>query len=124
MNDKDEGGIVPGCGCSRSLVEEIVQELNLRKDGRGKIAQVRQQKFMLDKISKLAIQVPMLVKHFGVKYPPEEATLQRIFPRGAPIMRPLSNVAVTQQVHEFETHEYDSRRRGYSDGSRTRPPFH
>ena len=108
MNDKNEGGIVPGCGCSRSLVGEIVQELNLRKDGRGKIAQVRQQKFMLDKISKLAIQVPMLLKHFEVKYPPEEATIQRVFTRGTPVIRPLSDVAVTQQLPEFGSNQYES----------------
>ena len=109
MNDKNEGGIVPGCGCSRSLVQEIVQELNLRKDGRGKIAQVRQQKFMLDKISKLALQVPMLLKHFGVTYPPEEATLQRVFAQATPVVRPLSEVAVTQQLHDFETNQYEAR---------------
>lgn len=64
MNDKGEGGIVPGCGCSQELVHEIVRELNLRKDGRGKVAQMRQQRFMLEKLSKLAVQVPLLLTHF------------------------------------------------------------
>ena len=41
MNDKGEGGIVPGCGCDQELVQEVVRELNLRKDGRGKVAQMR-----------------------------------------------------------------------------------
>eukprot|EP00913_Durusdinium_trenchii_P004639 g4306.t1 len=89
VNDKGEGGIVPGCGCSSQLVREIVHELNLRKDGRGKVAQMRQQKFMLEKISKMAIQFPVLLTRLGVQYPPDEATLRRIFDH-TPLMRPLA----------------------------------
>lgn len=107
VNDKGEGGIVPGCGCSSQLVREIVHELNLRKDGRGKVAQMRQQKFMLEKISKMAIQFPVLLTRLGVQYPPDEATLRRIFDH-TPLMRPLAEVAYVAQNPEFPAHQYDA----------------
>lgn len=107
MNDKGEGGIVPGCGCSQELVHEIVRELNLRKDGRGKVAQMRQQRFMLEKLSKLAVQVPLLLTHFGVAYPPDEATVRRIFGARAPPMRPLAEVGCMERMPEFQPSAYD-----------------
>lgn len=107
MNEKSEGGIVPGCGCSQELVQEIVRELNLRKDGRGKTAQMRQQRFMLDKLSKLAVQFPLLLNHFGIRYPPDEQTMQRLFGTRRPPMRPLSEVAGSTPLPDFESHTYD-----------------
>ena len=109
VNHKGEGGIVPGCGCHQQLVREIVQQLNARKDGRGKVAQMRQQKFMLEKLSKLGVQFPVLLSHFGVEYPPNEATLQRVFRGRAPLMRPLSEVAYMEQLPEFQPNHYDAR---------------
>ncbi|CAJ1439276.1 unnamed protein product [Effrenium voratum] len=107
MNEKGEGGIVPGCGCSKQLVDEIVYELNLRKDGRGKIAQMRQQKYMLDRISKLAVQLPLLLKKIGAQYPPSDATLQRLFGEHVPLMRSLAEVAKLEQLPEFGSNQYD-----------------
>ena len=108
MNEKGEGGIVPGCGCSKQLVDEIVYELNLRKDGRGKIAQMRQQKYMLDRISKLAVQLPLLLKKIGAQYPPSDATLQRLFGEHVPLMRSLAEVAKLEQLPEFGSNQYEA----------------
>eukprot|EP00438_Fugacium_kawagutii_P034167 Skav226375 [mRNA] locus=scaffold290:275796:288662:- [translate_table: standard] len=111
LHDKAAGGIVPGCGCSQDLVQEIVRELNLRKDGRGKTAQRRQQDFMLQKLSKLSVQFPLLLKHFQVDYPPDQATLQRIFGAQAapPSFRPLAEVASVEQLPDFGRSSYDPR---------------
>ena len=162
------------------LVHEIVRELNLRKDGRGKVAQMRQQRFMLEKLSKLAVQawdilgwpsklvkktrwsssahpkgywtknactmglqfpsifhtsvhsssilfiffhpanpmksvchaplhgqVPLLLTHFGVAYPPDEATVRRIFGARAPPMRPLAEVGCMERMPEFQPSAYE-----------------
>ncbi|CAE7204042.1 unnamed protein product [Symbiodinium natans] len=107
MDDEGNGGIVPGCGCDAAYVQEIVREMNLRKEGRGKVAQMRQQKYMLERITQLAIKVPMLLKSLGVEYPPSDATLQRLFSGSAPEMRPLSEVISLEPLPEFGTNQYD-----------------
>ena len=108
MDDEGNGGIVPGCGCDAAYVQEIVREMNLRKEGRGKVAQMRQQKYMLERITQLAIKVPMLLKSLGVEYPPSDATLQRLFSGSAPEMRPLSEVISLEPLPEFGTNQYEA----------------
>lgn len=108
MNEKGEGGIRPGCGCETEKVRQIVDDLNTRKDGRGKIAQMRQQRFMLEKVSKIAVQLPVLLKHYGVDYPPDGSTLTRIYGNSPPPQfKPLSEVAEIEQLPEFGLQEYD-----------------
>ena len=108
MDDDGNGGIVPGCGCDAVYVQEIVREMNLRKEGRGKVAQMRQQKCMLEKITQLSLKVPMLLKTLGVEYPPSDATLRRVFPEGAPEMRPLAKVIGMEPLPEFGSSEYEA----------------
>lgn len=79
--DQEIGGIEPGCCCNQKKVGEIIRELNLRRDARGKMAQIKQQQFLLDSLSKMSLQVCMLLKHYNVQYPPDAATVQRIFGR-------------------------------------------
>jgi len=101
------GGIVPGCGCDAAYVEEIVREMNIRKEGRGKVAQMRQQRYMLERITELSIKLPMLLKTLGVEYPPSDATLRRIFADSPPEMRPLIDVVTMEQLRTFGTTNYD-----------------
>lgn len=108
MDEEGHGGIVPGLACDSALVEEIIRELNLRKDGRGKIAQMRQQTFMLDTMSKIGVQVPMLLKHFAVQYPPEASTIQQIFGSAAPLFRPWKNAVAEREPEEFNPIAYDT----------------
>ena len=79
--DFEIGGVEPGCCCNQEKVAEIIRELNLRRDARGKMAQIRQQQFLLDSLSKVSLQVCMLLKHYKVNYPPDAATVQKIFGR-------------------------------------------
>lgn len=103
------GGIVPGCGCDELKVKEIIDELNVRKNGRGNIAQIRQQTFMLDKVNRLKLQIPVLLDAFKVAYPPDEATIQRIWGNAPPAeFRALRDVlGGSEALQEFDTKEYD-----------------
>ncbi|CAE7028004.1 unnamed protein product [Symbiodinium sp. KB8] len=101
------GGIVPGCGCDAAYVEEIVREMNLRKEGRGKVAQMRQQQYMLERITELSVKLPMLLKTLGVEYPPSDATLRRLFADSPPEMRPLMDVITMEPMRTFGTTNYD-----------------
>lgn len=109
IDAEGNGGIVPGCGCSESYMEEISNELNKRKDSRGKIAQMRQQRYMLDKVSKLAFQIPLLLKHHGVQYPPDETTLTHLRGRNSSFaIRPLAEVAKIEHMPEFGSSTFDT----------------
>lgn len=107
MNEKGEGGIVPGCGCDGAKVRSVVEALNRRKNGRGKVAQMRQQNYMLDNLSKVAVQMPLLLKHYGVEYPPDGETLARLFGDSPPTMKLLKEVAERERLPEFMSQEYD-----------------
>ena len=102
------GGIVPGCGCDAAYVEEIVREMNLRKEGRGKVAQMRQQQYMLERITELSVKLPMLLKTLGVEYPPSDATLRRLFADSPPEMRPLMDVITMEPMRTFGTTNYET----------------
>ena len=107
IDEDGNGGIIPGCGCDSVYVQEIVRELNLRKEGRGKVAQMRQQKYMLEKITQLSIKVPMMLKALGVEYPPSDATLRRLFSE-PPDMRPLPEVIALEPLPDFGTNQYEA----------------
>jgi len=104
-----EGGLIPGCGCNKELTGEIITELNARKDGRGKIAQIKQQTFMLERINKLKVQLPVVLQHFGVAYPPDEATVARLFGNNPPAFRAFADVLgwKDQKLEEFGTRHFD-----------------
>jgi len=104
-----KGGISPGCGCATAQVQEIADQLNLRKNGRGNIAQIRQQTYMVDHVNKLKLQIPALLDHFGVAYPPDADTIKRIWGNKPPKeFRALRDVlGMEGHLEEFETREYD-----------------
>jgi hypothetical protein len=52
-------------------------------------------------------QVPLLLTHFGVAYPPDEATVRRIFGARAPPMRPLAEVGCMERMPEFQPSAYE-----------------
>lgn len=107
VNEEGKGGIVPGCGCSEALVNELVAELNMRRDGRGQAAQMRQQQFMLRSIAKLTQQVPILLKTVGAEYPPSQETMRRIFRGQQPLWPPLSEVASLEHMPDFDHQEFN-----------------
>ena len=52
-----------------------------------------------DSLSKMGMQVPMLLKHYAVTYPPDSATAQRIFGDRVPNFKPW-HFAVEERVPE------------------------
>lgn len=71
LNEKGEGGLVPGFGCGNDdLVSEIVRELQHRKEKRGGIAQIKKLDYMLQKVKKLATQVPLVAHDLRVSFDP------------------------------------------------------
>jgi hypothetical protein len=81
---------VPGCGCSKTLVEELHDELQARKVKRGNIAQVKQlekmqwQSFMMD------TSALEMVEKQGMVFPPDQNTMEATWPPGKE--KPIENV--------------------------------
>merc|ERR1719401_540750 len=74
----------PGCGCSDELVKEISEELQARKVGRGNIAQIRNQENTMYKAVELDVRLDILMKQFGIAYPPEQSTMSAIYGQTPP----------------------------------------
>eukprot|EP00913_Durusdinium_trenchii_P009180 g8629.t1 len=53
-----------------------------------------------DTMSKIGVQVPMLLKHFAVQYPPEASTIQQIFGSAAPLFRPWKNAVAEREPED------------------------
>mmetsp|Transcript_16721 Transcript_16721/g.18916 ORF Transcript_16721/g.18916 Transcript_16721/m.18916 type:complete len:181 (+) Transcript_16721:179-721(+) len=65
-----EGGqapIQPGCGCSRDLVTEIVEELKARQYHRGDAAKMRTLEKQTDMLYRLEKKIDILLENIGVK---------------------------------------------------------
>eukprot|EP00929_Paragymnodinium_shiwhaense_P109987 TRINITY_DN7664_c0_g1_i1.p1 TRINITY_DN7664_c0_g1~~TRINITY_DN7664_c0_g1_i1.p1 ORF type:complete len:745 (+),score=221.80 TRINITY_DN7664_c0_g1_i1:84-2318(+) len=70
MQDGTPGGIFPGCGCDEAAVNEIITELQGRKEKRGSIAQMRKLEYMSSKVVNLARQSLAFVQGMGSTYEP------------------------------------------------------
>ena len=65
LGGEGKGGsmpISPGCGCSDDLVQEIAEELQRRKVGRGNIAQLRQQELQIAYTKDLNAKLDLIMK--------------------------------------------------------------
>lgn len=67
INEKGEGGLVPGCGCSNEMVDEIVMEMQSRKLKRGSVAQLKKLELLQAKVVKISTQLPILLHKHGIK---------------------------------------------------------
>lgn len=69
LNEKGEGGLRIGCcGTDADSVDRIVQELQMRKQKRGGIAQIRKLDYVIDKMAKIGTQVPLLLNNMQIPY--------------------------------------------------------
>ena len=105
------GHFTPGCGCNRSLVNEVVEELQARKIARGNVGQIREQERLLHKLRRINSKMEALEVNMGVAYPPDVQTMERIFAgaaTGVPAVPPRAKGALdgkeqTVGVKTFET---------------------
>ena len=67
--DGRSGGISPGCGCSKDLVEEIVKLLQDRKVSRGNIRQLQHQEKMGEDIKRMEQKMDLIMAHLGIEQP-------------------------------------------------------
>lgn len=84
LDSRGWGGLSTGCHCNRSQTMEIVQDLKHRIDGRGPVAQLKEHEFLMDRLRRLTLQVPLLLDHFRVKYPADPRTMAKIFGNNVP----------------------------------------
>ena len=75
----DAGSFTPGCGCNRTLVNEVVEELQARKIARGNVGQIREQERLLHKLRRINTKMDTLEMNMGIAYPPDAQTMSRIF---------------------------------------------
>lgn len=98
------GDFTPGCGCNRSLVNEIVEELQARKIERGTVGQIREQERLLGKLRRINYKMDQLEMNLGVAYPPDVQTMQRIFAgatTGVPAVPPRAKGALDGKEEHF-----------------------
>jgi len=69
----------PGFGCNRQLTQQIADELQLRKEKRGNIAQLRQLQLLTKITSQLQAQADTVLQKEGIAYPPDPETVRRVF---------------------------------------------
>ena len=71
-SDGDKGSIpiCPGCGCAGDLVQEIHDELQRRKIGRGNIAQLKQMELTTAQIKDVNAKLDVIMSHMNLLSPP------------------------------------------------------
>lgn len=79
----DSATINPNFGCARELVDEIAGELQFRKVTRGNIAQIKQQENMMIEIIKMGVKLDLIASQKGLRYPPTQETMDKVFYSGA-----------------------------------------
>ena len=62
--------ICPGCGCESELVQQIHDELQRRKVGRGNIAQLRQMELTTAHVKDVNTKLDLIMEHLSLTAPP------------------------------------------------------
>lgn len=107
VNEKGEGGIRPFFGIDRPYTEEICNELRARMEGRGDTAQRKQQTFLMEQITKLTAQLPLVMSKRGIAWPPSDSILSKLFPQGAPSVKTFKELYSPPQEPTFDTQSWD-----------------
>merc|ERR1719181_2146058 len=83
-------------------------------EGRGSIAQVKQQDFLIEQMVQLTHQTPFLLDNAGVSYPPTQDTMNSVFssPYFSSLVNPMEShpyatVATPIEKRTFEKSEYN-----------------
>jgi len=107
VNEKGEGGIKPFFGIDRPYTEEICNELRARMEGRGDTAQRKQQTFLMEQITKLTAQVPLILAKRGVQWPPSSSTVAELFPENPPPIKTYEQLYSPTEEPQFDTQAWD-----------------
>lgn len=103
VSEKGEGGIRPFFGVDRPYTEEICNELRARMEGRGDTAQRQQQTFLLDQMTKLTAELPLIMAKRGIQWPPPASTVAKIFPGEAPAFKTFAELYNPEEEVKFDT---------------------
>ena len=114
-NGNPSGGLTSGFGCDAEKMQEITDELKKRQIGRGAVAQVKQQDFLISQTTAIMQKVPALLHAAGVSYPPEQAKMAEIFTGDFyslydgkfPEARPMSEVTKPIPKKTFDEMNWD-----------------
>ncbi|CAJ1461703.1 unnamed protein product [Effrenium voratum] len=101
-----EGGIRPFFGTDRTYTEELCNELRARMEGRGDTAQRKQQTFLMEWVTKMTAQMPLILAKKGVQWPPSEATLSKLFTDKPPI-KTFAELYAPEIDPTFDTQSWD-----------------
>jgi hypothetical protein len=100
--DSDLGPpLAPGCGCDKTKVLKIVQELRERMGERGNIGQIKKQERIFHQMVELDQELPLLCQKEGVQYPPDQAKMSAVMARenqGGPVENPDISILKQQGV--------------------------
>lgn len=107
VNEKGEGGIRPFFGIDRPYTEEICNELRARMEGRGDTAQRKQQTFLMEQITKLTAQVPLILAKRGVAWPPSQMTTGKLFPSNPPKVKTFAELYSPAEEPTFDTQSWN-----------------
>mmetsp|Transcript_6296 Transcript_6296/g.14336 ORF Transcript_6296/g.14336 Transcript_6296/m.14336 type:complete len:743 (+) Transcript_6296:85-2313(+) len=106
-NEKGEGGIRPFFGVDRPYTEELCNELRARMEGRGDTAQRKQQTFLLDQVTKLTAELPLIMQKRGVQWPPPAATAQKLFGSDTGDLKTFAQLYNPEEEPKFDTKMWD-----------------
>ena len=87
----------------RPYAEEICNELRARMEGRGNTAQRQQQTFLLDQMTKLTAELPLIMAKRGIQWPPPASTVAKIFPEKAPAFKTFAELYNPEEEVKFDT---------------------
>jgi hypothetical protein len=102
--------ISPGVGCCNgAVVNELAADLQARKVRRGNIAQIQQLEQMEATTAQLDFMVDLMLKKEGIAYPPSQAQLAALYPRGVPsyIQKLSDGPQHVDASQKFDTKEYN-----------------
>jgi len=106
VNEKGEGGIKPFFGVDRPYTEEICNELRARMEGRGDTAQRRQQTFLLEQVTKLTAELPLIMANRGIQWPPSGQVVSNVFPGEAPAFKTFEQLYNPEEEVKFDTQSW------------------
>eukprot|EP00913_Durusdinium_trenchii_P016568 g15573.t1 len=106
VNEKGEGGIRPFFGIDRPYTEDWAQ-LSLSTTHLGDTAQRKQQTFLMEQITKLTAQLPLVMSKRGIAWPPSDSILSKLFPQGAPSVKTFKELYSPPQEPTFDTQSWD-----------------
>ena len=61
------GPVTPGCCCDEALVEEVVEDMKKRQQGRGDQGQIQRQEAMMEEIDAINNKLDAIMEHLKME---------------------------------------------------------